>query len=157
MLTVSPQSSNAKMSFEEGSELIDKLGLRVLSFGKDLDNLFKNMECTIFLVVTRLYGDELYHLENLTDPKEMSLLRDLIRCRDLAGLSPEWRTIKYCKATIKVYLAGQDPGISQAYGKVFLTPSEEKAPTSPTVVRACEFTSFSCLQHRPSALYEQSH
>ena len=57
--TVSPQSSNAKMSFEEGSELIDKLGLRVQLFGKDLDKLFKNMECTIFLVVTRLYGDEL--------------------------------------------------------------------------------------------------
>lgn len=109
--TVSPQSSNAKMSFEEGSELIDKLGLRVQLFGKDLDKLFKNMECTIFLVVIRLCGDELYHPENLTDPKEMSLLRDLIRCGDPAGLSPEWRTIKYRKATIKVYLAGQDPGI----------------------------------------------
>ena len=59
--TVSPQSSNAKTSFEEGSELMDKLGLRVQLFGKDLDKLFKNMECTIFLVVTRLYGDELYH------------------------------------------------------------------------------------------------
>ena len=57
--TISPQSSNAKMSFEEGSELIDKLGLRVQLFGKDLDKLFKNMEYTIFLVVTRLYGDEL--------------------------------------------------------------------------------------------------
>lgn len=56
---VSPQSSSAKMSFEEGSEFTDKLGLRVQLFGKDLDYLFKNMECTIFLVVTRLYGDEL--------------------------------------------------------------------------------------------------
>ena len=51
-----------------------------------------------------------YHPENLTDPKEISLLRDLIRCGDPAGLSSEWRTIKYRKATIKVYLAGQDPG-----------------------------------------------
>ena len=42
--TVSPQSSNARMSFVEGSELIDKIGLRVQLFGKDLDKLFKNME-----------------------------------------------------------------------------------------------------------------
>ena len=75
------------MSFEEGSELIDKLGLRVQLFGKDLEKLSKNEECTIFLVVTRPHGDELYHLENLTDPKEMSLLRGLIRCGDPAGLA----------------------------------------------------------------------
>jgi hypothetical protein len=99
------------MSFEEGRELITKLGLRMQLFGKDLEKLFKNEKCTVFLVVTSSHGDELYHPENLTDPKEMSLLRGWIRCGDPAGCSPEWRTIEYRKANIKVYLAGQDPGI----------------------------------------------
>ncbi|KAK0514279.1 hypothetical protein JMJ35_002896 [Cladonia borealis] len=94
------------MSFEEGSELIDKLGLRVQLFGKDLDKLFKNMECTIFLVVTRLSGDELYHPENLTDPKEMSLLRDLISTTNI--LKVRKLTIQLGEHYDKLWRAAKD-------------------------------------------------
>jgi hypothetical protein len=96
---------------EEELDFLRNLDLRGHIFGKDLKKLFDGCtDCTIFLVVTRPDGDELYHPETLPEP-DMSKLRNWIRCGDPTGLRPEWKSIKTFGCNTKVYLAGQDLGI----------------------------------------------
>jgi len=99
------------MDFEKELNFPRNLGLRGDIFGKDIKKLLDGCtDCTIFLVVTRPDGDELYYPETLPEP-DMSKLRNWIRCGDPTGLRPEWKSIKSSRYNIKVYLAGQDPGI----------------------------------------------
>ncbi|KAL8893575.1 MAG: hypothetical protein Q9192_005132, partial [Flavoplaca navasiana] len=101
------------MDFERELEFLRKLDLRVHLFGKDLKKVLdRDKGCTIFVVVTRMNEneDELYHPENLPEP-DMGKLRNWIRCGDSTGLRPEWKSTKSSIAKIKVYLAGQEPGI----------------------------------------------
>lgn len=116
------------MDFPGELEFLCKLDLRVQLFGKDLKKCFDGGKgCTIFPVVTRRNGDELYHPETLPEP-DTSELRHWIRCGDLTGLRPEWRSTQSSVAQIKVYLAGQGLGIdcSSVMGDMFFEEEGKK-------------------------------
>lgn len=99
------------MDFLQDIDVLHKHGLHAQLFGKDLKKLFDGDEdCKLFVVVTRSHGDELYCPENLPEP-DMSKLRSWIRCGNPAGLRPEWIVVKSPIGILKVYLAGQEPGI----------------------------------------------
>lgn len=99
------------MDFFQDIDILRKHGLHAQLFGKDLKRLFDgDDDCTLFVVVTRSHGDELYCPENLPEP-DMSKLRSWIRCGNPTGLRPEWIGIKSPIGMFKIYLAGQEPGI----------------------------------------------
>ena len=82
-------------------------GLSLAYFGKDLHKFIKGSEdCKIFGVFTRSCGDELYYPEG-----DMNTFGNWIRCGDPTGLLPEWRDVDAPGYKLKVYLAGENPGI----------------------------------------------
>jgi hypothetical protein len=99
------------MDLEEELQFLRNLGLHIAFFGKDLRKLYKGFrDCKIFAVVTRPYGDELYHPDTLPQ-EDMNKLRNWIRCGDPTGLLSEWRDINVSSCNLKVYLAGENPSI----------------------------------------------
>jgi hypothetical protein len=96
-----------KMDLNNEYKSLLKQGLSVAYFGKDLHKFGKgSKDCTIFCVLTRSDGDEIYYPEG-----DVDTLGNWIRCGDPTGLPPEWRDVNASDYKLKVYLAGENPGI----------------------------------------------
>jgi hypothetical protein len=106
-----------KMDLKEAVKFGRNRGLNLAYFGKDLPKLVEgSKDCNIFGVFTRSGGgDELYYPEG-----DVNTLGNWIRCGDPTGLLPEWREVdasglkskvNASSLKLKVYLAGENPGI----------------------------------------------
>jgi hypothetical protein len=111
------QHKALKMDLKKVVKFGRNQGLNLTYFGKDLPELADGSEgCNIFGVFTRSGGgDELYYPEGDTNT-----LGNWIRCGDPTGLLPEWREVdasglkllfNVSDLKLKVYLAGENPGI----------------------------------------------
>ncbi len=115
-----------KINLKEEFGFLHNLGLSVTAFGKDLNKSYRGSgDCNIFVVVTWSGGDELCYPDALPEG-DMSRLRNWIRCGDPTGLPPEWMEVNVAGCKIKVYLAGEDPGIdcTSVMDKMFANEGE---------------------------------
>jgi hypothetical protein len=99
------------MDLKEEFSFLHKLGLSVAVFGKHLKKSYRSpRELILFIIVTRLVGDELCYQDTLPEG-ELNRLRNWIRYGDLTGLAAEWRELDVIGYKVKTYLAGENPGI----------------------------------------------